>query len=216
MNCVCFIVLLVSIGAAVSAPARVFVEYLKIAREIFANFPIGPVHVGDFRSRELSKFVFQDQEYELSIDAVIRRFEPVRVTPGSYGYGHPLPTPGQHSMQVRLILQTSAMDSKLTYKKKGSNESPKELNLVSTTVPDQRFITGLNTFINFDVNKRKVLGSDKTLITVRAYDTTSNCKDEAPGFCQALHKYLDSRLNYGKIAEGLRMEVKKLLSGRQY
>ena len=213
MNCNFFIVLLVSIGAAVSALA---VDYFKVAKEIFGNFPIGPVSVGDLKFSS-SKFLFQDQEYELSVkDAVIRRFDSARLHPLGVSNGHALPTPGQHSMQVRLILGTSTIDSKLTYKKKGSSEAPKELNMVSTTRPDQRSITGINTVINFDVNERKVLGYDKLSTRITAYDTTSNCNEETPGFCQALHNYLDSRLSYGKIAHELGMQVKKQLTARRY
>ena len=214
MNCNCFIFLLVSIGAVVSAPV---IDYEKVAKEIITNFPIGPGVVPDAWYAVLY-FVFQGQEYELSIkDPVIRRFQSARLQPVGVINGHPLPTPGQHSMEIRLILGTVTMDSKLMYKKKGSSESPKQLNLVSTIPPDQESRTKSRTVINFDVNERKVLSCDKVeTVTMTAYDMTSNCNEQTLGFCKALHKYLKNHLSYSKVAYQLSKEVKKQLTGRQY
>ena len=203
-------------GDHIEKPQTPAVNYQRVAKEIFANFPIGPVHVPDL-TLESNKFLFGDQEYEVNVkDAVIRRFESARLHPVGVSNGQALPIPGQHSMEIRLILGTLTLDSKLMYKKKGSNEAPKELNLVSTTVPDHRFVIGINIVINFDVNERKVLGYNKLSTTITAYDTTSNCNEQTPGFCQALHKHLDSQLSYGKIAHELGMQVKKQLTPRQY
>ena len=211
----CLIVFLVCVGTAVSAPA---VNYKEIAKEIFTNFPIGPIHVGDINFPEKSsKFIFQDQEYELNIkDAVIRKLTSLRLHPAGVSDGRPLKTPGQHSMRIRLILGTLTMDSKLMYKKKGSSEPAKELKLVSETITDQRFITGINTVISFDVNKRKVLSIDKISKTTISYHPRSNCSEATPGFCDALHKYLRSLVIYTRIGYELGEEVKKQLTGRQY
>ena len=210
----CLVLLVLCIGTAVSAPA---VNYKEVAKEIFANFPIGPVHVGDLTIHGGKFIILEGQEYELKIkDAVIRRLGSVRLHPVGVTNGRPLKTPGQHSMEIRLILGTLTMDSTLMYKKKGSSEPAKELNLVSKTVTDQRFITGINAVINFDVNDRKVLGYDKVWTTITAYDTTSDCKEATPGFCNALHNHLGKHLSFAQIAQKLGMQVKKQLTGRQY
>ena len=212
MNFNCFIVLLVSIGATVSAPA---VNYREVAKEVFANFSIGPVDVGH-AWQFVHNFTFQDQEYELSIrNSVLRRFHS-----NQYYFmvrnGHALPTPGQHSMEIIFVLATQVIESEIMYKKKGSNELPKNLHMLSLTESDNRLSRAINMVINFDMNERKVLGYDRVYTPTAVYDTTSNCKDEASGFCDALHKYLNSSLNYETIAQELGREVQKQLTAIQY
>ena len=217
MNSNCLILLLVSVGAVVSAPVSApAVNYEQVAKEIFGNFPIGPVDVGNV-GLNFGMFRFQGQEYELKIkDAVLRRVQSARLHPLGVTNGHALKTPGQHSMAIRLILGTLTMDSTLMYKKKGSSEAPKEMKLMSVTVPDHRFMTGINTVISFDVNERKVLGTGKVWTLVTPYDTRSSCQDEASDFCQAVREYVDSWFSYGIVAQQLGIQVEKLLTARKY
>ena len=223
MNCNYLIIVLLSIGSAVSEPA---VNYTKVAEEIFANFSVGPVYVGDFKLDDV-RFTVEGQEYELNIkDAVIRKFEPiqvrydalirkyrpVRVVPN----GHPLETPGQHSMEIHLTIEPLIMDSKLLYKKMGSSEPFKELNLVSTGVDD--FKLNIILVINFDVNKRKVLSIDEVGLGFLPQDETDfNCDDLTPKFCDALSMYFwYPGINAAEIPQNLKLQIKKQLTGRQY
>ena len=108
------------------------------------------------------------------------------------------------------------MDSKVVYKKKRSNESPKELNLVSTKVYNPRFLTAITTVIYFDENKRKVLDHGRVWTTLTAFDTKSNCNEQTPGFCHAFHKYLSNALRFLMIGNEMGMEMSKQLTGRKY
>ena len=212
MNSKCFILLLVSIGAVAFASA---VNYEKVAKEIFSDLLIGPIHIA-YLGNFVYHFLFQDQEYELRIeDAVIRRFDPSRFRL-RISEEYSLETEGQHSMKVILVLETLTMDSKVVYKKKGSNESPKELNLVSKSVLHPRFVTAITTDIYFDVYKRKVLDHDRVWLSFLGFDTTSNCNEQAPGFCHALHEFLSTQLYALNIKNGLQMEMTNQLTGRRY
>ena len=212
MNFNCFIVLLVSIGATVCTTA---VNYKEVAKEVFGNFSIGPVPVGH-AWHFVPNFTFQDQEYELNItNSVIRRFDSTRYYFMARN-GHPLPTPGQHSMQIIFVLATQVIDSEMMYKKKKSNESPKELSMLSLTESKNPLSRAIDMVINFDMNERKVLGYDRVYTPTTVFETTTNCRDEAPGFCHALHKYLNSSLNYATIAQEMEREVEKQLTARRY
>ena len=211
MNCNCFILLLVSLGATVSAAA---VDYEGLAKEIFANFEIGPVHVGDLNFD--FTFGFRDQEYELKIkDAVIRRFEPASLGL-SYVNGVPTRTLGKHTISVQLSPGTLTMDCKLMYNKKGSSESSKELDLVLRTEESGQEVTSIIPVFQVDVNERKVLNVDGVRASTIGHVTTSNCSEQAPGFCLALHDFVNRWFNRRPVNSKLAMQVQERLTDKHY
>lgn len=212
MNCNCFILVLVSLGATVSA-----VDYEELAKKIFANFEIGSVHVGDLDFD--STFGFQHQEYELKIkDAVIRRFEPDRLGL-SYVSGVPTRILEKRLISVNLLPGTLTMDCKLVYNKKGSSESPKELDLVLRTEESGEEVVAIITQFKVNLNERKVENVNSIRALTMGYVATSNCNEQAPGFCDDLHDFVSTSFNFvnhRQVNSKLAMQVEQRLTAKHY
>ena len=217
-----------------AASASAQVDYNEVAKAIFKDFVIGPVHVGTLRKDHLD-YNGKTVNYNIT-DAVIRQINSVRlhgIGPHAFGSvteGHPLKKlpdvrhfgdilPVQsvenlHSMEVVLSFGKVTVDSKLSYQKTG--ESVKEVTLESSTIEEHRSIRGVEINVIFDAVKRVVVGYKHVFTTITGYDSNSNCKDDEAGFCDALHQRLKQNFNVFEIPTKLGAEIKKMLIGRKF
>ena len=217
-----------------AASASAEVDYNEVAKAIFKDFVIGPVDVGTLNK---DHFDYKGKTVNYNItNAVIRKINSARLHglgPHAFGSvtdGHPLKKLPQldeygyimpvqsvknlHSMEVLINLGRLTMDSKLSYRKTG--ETVKQVNLVSSTIEEHRWIRGVQTTVIFDAVKRVVLGYEHVFTTITAYDSTSNCQDNEAGFCDALHDRLRQYLYIFDITAKLGAEVKRMLIGRKF
>ena len=221
-----------------AASASAQVDYDEVANSILKDFVIEPINVGTLTK---DHFDYKGKAVNYNItDAVIREINSFRLLePGSHSFGsvnnghllkklpnlrkfgYILPVESVtnlHSMEVLIDLGELTMDSSLSYQKTG--ESVKEVNLVSSTIDERRWLRGgVETTLIFDAVKRVVVGYENVFTTITGYDSASYCRDDEAGFCNALHQRLRQHLDVWKIWDislKLGAEVKRMLIGRKF